>query len=88
MLESIVNLNLDASLCFLLLRTVSGNYPLGFCEVGSDGLWIREMSDLIEIRVLESTNLDREVIKRSSFNRVDSEFIVRVNGRETSGNLM
>lgn len=40
MLESLVNLNLDASLSFLLLRTVSGSDPLSFCEVGSDGLWI------------------------------------------------
>ena len=37
-LESLVNLNLNASLSLLFLRTISSYNPLGFGEVGPDGL--------------------------------------------------
>ena len=87
MLESLIYLDLDASLSFLFLRTVSGNDPLSFSEIGSDGLRIRETLDSVEIGALESTNLDRDGLKGSSFNRVDREFVVWVNSSVTSGNL-
>ena len=88
MLKRFVNLNLDASLSFLLLRTVPGNDPLSLCEVGPDGLWVREMSDSVKMRVFESTNLGGEVFKGSSLNRVDRELVVGMNGSETSRNLI
>ena len=37
-LESLVNLNLNASLSLLLLRTISTDDLLGLGEIGSDGL--------------------------------------------------
>ena len=49
---------------------------------------MRETSDLVEMRVLKQTNLGREVLDGSSFNRVDREFVVGVNGSETSRNLI
>ena len=88
MLESLVYLNLDASLSFLFLRTASGDNPLSLGEIGSDGLWMRETSDWVKTRALEFTNLDRDSLKGGSFNRVDRELVVGVNGSKTSRNLI
>lgn len=88
MLKSLVNFSLDTSLSFLFLRAVPSNDPLSFCEVGSDGLWEQKTSVLVRVHVSEPTDLYGEVLKRSSFNRVDREFVVGVNSSEASRNLI
>ena len=88
MLESLVNLSLDTSLSLLFLCTVSTDDPLGLSEVGSDGLWLSQTLGLYKLRALRQTNLNREGFQGSSFNRIDRELVIGVNGSETSRNLV
>ena len=51
-LECLVNLNLNASLSLLLLRSAACDDLLGLSEVSSDGLRILELLDMYEVRVV------------------------------------
>ena len=88
MLQSLVNISFDTSLSLLLFRTISGNDLLGLGKVGSDELWRPERSGLCKVRVVRSTDLDREGLQGSSLHCVDCELVVGVNGGETSRNLV
>ena len=87
-LESLVNLSLDTSFSLLFLRTVSGDNLLGLGEVGSDGLWIPKPSGMHKMRAIRQPHLEREVIQGGSLNCVDRELVIRVDGSETSRNLV
>ena len=88
MLKSLVKLKLDTSLSLLFLRTVSSGDPLSFGEVGSDGLWKRVTSGLVQMSAVRPANLSGEGFKWSSLDRVDRQLVVGVNGSETSRNLI
>ena len=88
MLESLVNIGLNTSLSLLLLRTVSGDDLLGLGEVGSDGLWIPEPSGIHKMRAIRQPHLEGEILQGSSLDCVDRELVIRVNGSETSRNLV
>jgi hypothetical protein len=88
MLKSLVKLKLDTSLSLLFLRTVSSGDPLSFSEVGSDGLWKRMTSGLVQMSAVRPANLSGEGFKWSCLDRVDRQLVVGVNGSETSRNLI
>ena len=88
MLESLIDFCLDASLRLLLLRTVSSDDLLGISEVCSDGLRVPELLGSYKTQVVRSTDLNGEVLQGSSLDCVDREFVVGVNGRKTSRNLV
>ena len=88
MLESLVNISFDTSLSLLLLRTISGDDLLGLGKVSSDELWRPERLGLRKMRVVRSTDLDGEGLQGSSLHCIDREFVVRVDGGETSRNLV
>lgn len=87
-LESLVNIGLDTSLSLLLFRTVSGDDLLGLGEVGSNSLWIPEPSGMHKTRAIRQPHLEREIIQGSSLYCVDCELVIRMNGSETSRNLV
>ena len=88
MLESLINFNFNAGLSLLLLRTISGNDPLGLGEVGPDGLRKQNASVSVQMGVAGPSYLSREVFKWSSLDSIDGEFVVGVDCGETSRNLI
>lgn len=86
-LESLINLNFNLGSSLLLLSSGTGKVSLSFSKTGLNTLIIKWINKKKSALQKKNSYLDREFFKRTSFDSIDVERAIRVNGSETTRDL-